>query len=122
MKKVGLVLTGGGMRAAYQVGVLKAIAEILPSHASVPFSVICGTSAGAINAAALAVSMKNFRQGVLYLVNSWRNLHSGRIYRTDAFGVFKNTLLWFTGLLFSALGINKFRKRRWALLRCCRKP
>ena len=110
MKKVGLVLTGGGMRAAYQVGVLKAIAEILPSHASVPFSVICGTSAGAINAAALAVSMKNFRQGVLYLVNSWRNLHSGRIYRTDAFGVFKNTLLWFTGLLFSALGINKFRK------------
>ena len=109
-KHIGLVLTGGGMRAAYQVGVLKAIAEILPGRASVPFSVICGTSAGAINAAALAVSMQNFRQGALYLVNTWRNFHPGQIYRTDVVGVFKNTTLWFTGLLFSALGINKLKK------------
>lgn len=109
-KHIGLVLTGGGMRAAYQVGVLKAIAEILPGRANNPFSVICGTSAGAINAAALAVSMQNFRQGVLYLANTWRNFHASQIYRTDVAGVFRNTLLWFTGLLFSALGINKLRK------------
>lgn len=109
-KHIGLVLTGGGMRAAYQVGVLKAIAELLPSRAHNPFSVICGTSAGAINAAAIAVSMQNFRQAVLYLVNTWRNFHANQIYRTDAIGVFKNTLLWLVGLLFSALGITRLRK------------
>ncbi|MDP1996383.1 MAG: patatin-like phospholipase family protein, partial [Gallionella sp.] len=53
-KRVGLILTGGGARAAYQVGVLKAIAEFLPRHAHNPFPVICGTSAGALNAATLA--------------------------------------------------------------------
>lgn len=98
------------MRAAYQVGVLKAIAEMPASRASNPFSVICGTSAGAINAAALAVSMQNFRQGVLYLVNTWRNFHANRIYRTDVIGVFNNSMLWLAGLLFSALGINKLSK------------
>ena len=98
------------MRAAYQVGVLKAIAEMSPSRAGNPFSVICGTSAGAINAAALAVSMQNFRQGVLYLVNTWRNFHANRIYRTDVVGVFNNSMLWIAGLLFSALGINKLSK------------
>lgn len=109
-KRIGLVLTGGGMRAAYQVGVLKAIAEILLGRARNPFSVICGTSAGAINAAALAVSMRDFRQGVLYLVNTWRNFHANRIYRTDVLGVFNNTTMWLAGLLFSELGINKLRK------------
>ena len=51
--KVGLVLTGGGARAAYQVGVLRAIAEVLPDKTRNPFPVICGTSAGAINAASI---------------------------------------------------------------------
>ena len=50
----GLILSGGGARAAYQVGVLSVIAELLPAGASNPFPVICGTSAGAINAVALA--------------------------------------------------------------------
>lgn len=106
----GLVLTGGGARAAYQVGVLKAIAEFLPKNAQSPFSVVCGTSAGAINAAALAVGAQNFRQGVLYLVNTWKNFHASQIYRTDVIGVFNNTVLWIAGLICSALGINKLRK------------
>ncbi len=42
-KKTGLILTGGGARAAYQVGVLKAIVEILPHHSKNPFPIICGT-------------------------------------------------------------------------------
>ena len=54
--RVGLVLTGGGARAAYQVGVLRAISEMLPADAPCPFPIICGTSAGAINAASLALS------------------------------------------------------------------
>ncbi|MEO8344018.1 MAG: patatin-like phospholipase family protein [Gallionella sp.] len=109
-KRIGLVLTGGGMRAAYQVGVLKAIAEFLPRSAHNPFPIICGTSAGAINAAALAVGAQNFRNGVQYLVNTWKGFRANHIYRTDVIGVFNNTVLWFTGLLFSALGINKLRQ------------
>jgi NTE family protein len=47
---VGLIVSGGGARAAYQVGVLRAIASMLPQRSRNPFRIICGTSAGAINA------------------------------------------------------------------------
>ena len=50
---VGLVLTGGGARSAYQVGVLLALTELLPRGRN-PFQVIVGTSAGAISAGVLA--------------------------------------------------------------------
>ena len=108
--RAGLILTGGGARAAYQVGVLKAIAELLPRNAHNPFPVICGTSAGALNAATLAVNAQNFRKGVRYLNNIWKNFHANQIYRTDAFGVFSNTMLWLAGIILSGLGINKLRK------------
>jgi len=58
--KAGLVLTGGGARAAYQVGVLKAVRELLPLPEKNPFPIVCGTSAGAVNAATLAVFADNF--------------------------------------------------------------
>ncbi len=108
--RTGLILTGGGARAAYQVGVLKAIAEIMPRRSSSPFQVICGTSAGSLNAATLAVNAKNFSMGVQYLVNTWKNFHPNQIYRTDMIGVLNNTILWFTGLLLSFLGINKLKE------------
>ncbi len=106
-KRLGLILTGGGARAAYQVGVLKAIAESMPRRARCPFPIICGTSAGALNAAALAANAQNFRKGVQYLVNTWKGFHANQIYRTDAIGVFNNSMLWLAGMLFSAIGINK---------------
>ena len=109
-KRVGLILTGGGARAAYQVGVLKAIAEFLPRRAHNPFPVICGTSAGSLNAATLAVNARNFRKGVRYLDNIWKNFHANQVYRTDAIGVFNNTALWLAGLILSGLGINKLRQ------------
>lgn len=109
-KRIALILTGGGARAAYQVGVLKAIAEFLPRRAHSPFPIICGTSAGAINAATLAVNAGNFSMGVQYLVNTWKTFHANQIYRTDALGVFNNTVLWVVGLIFSAIGINKLTK------------
>ena len=109
-KRVGLILTGGGARAAYQVGVLKAIAEFLPRHAHNPFPVICGTSAGALNAATLAINAQNFRKGVRYLDGIWKNFHANQVYRTDAIGVFNNTALWLAGLILSGLGINKLRQ------------
>ncbi|MCW8924348.1 MAG: patatin-like phospholipase family protein, partial [Gammaproteobacteria bacterium] len=65
--KLALVLTGGGARAAYQVGVLKAIAEITPKKSANPFAIIIGTSAGAINSAALAIYGRHFSDAVLRL-------------------------------------------------------
>jgi NTE family protein len=109
-KRVALILTGGGARAAYQVGVLKAIAEFLPRRAHSPFPIICGTSAGALNAATLAVNAGNFSMGVQYLVNTWKNFHANQIYRTDVLGVFNNFMRWLTGVLFSAIGINKLNR------------
>lgn len=109
-KRAALILTGGGARAAYQVGVLKAIAELLPRNARCPFPIICGTSAGALNAATLAVNAGNFRKGVQYLTSTWKNFHADQIYRTDVVGVFNNSVLWLAGVVLNMIGINKLSK------------
>ncbi|WP_283743016.1 patatin-like phospholipase family protein [Sideroxydans sp. CL21] len=106
-QKIGLILTGGGARAAYQVGVLKAIAEFMPRRARNPFQVICGTSAGALNAVTLAVNAQHFRKGVKYLLGIWTNAHVSDIYRSDALGVLKNSSRWVAGLVLSLIGINR---------------
>lgn len=108
-QKIGLILTGGGARAAYQVGVLKAIAEFMPRRARCPFQVICGTSAGALNAVTLAVNAQQYRKGVKYLLGIWTNAHVSDIYRSDALGVLKNSSRWLAGLLLSLIGINRMR-------------
>ncbi|HEY8553398.1 MAG TPA: patatin-like phospholipase family protein [Burkholderiales bacterium] len=100
----GLVMAGGGARAAYQVGVLKAIAELLPEDAPNPFPVLCGTSAGAINAAALAVWARRFRAGVRRLNRVWRNFRVEQVYRADALGVAKTGFHWLAALLLGGLG------------------
>ena len=98
--KTGLVLAGGGARAAYQVGVLRAIANILPKEMEQPFPIITGTSAGAINALGLAGRPGVFRNRVRTLAAIWGSLASEDIYRTDALGVARNavrigwSLLW----------------------------
>ena len=89
--RVGLILTGGGARAAYQVGVLQAIAAMLPKGSRNPFPVICGTSAGAINAASLAGSARNFHEGVGGLALVWGNAHVSQVYRSDPIGVLGNS-------------------------------
>jgi NTE family protein len=101
--KVGLVLTGGGARAAYQVGVLQAISAMLPKRAHNPFPVICGTSAGAFNAAVLAISARNFQEGVRRLSAVWENAHVNQAYRTDPIGVYGNAGRWLASLLLSSL-------------------
>lgn len=106
-RKIGLILGGGGARAAYQVGVLKAIAKILPRTAPSPFAVVCGTSAGAINAAALAMNAGNLRSGVKQLLSFWKDFRAENIYRSDPIGAFSNSGLWLAGLLLSFMGINK---------------
>ena len=99
-KKIALVLSGGGARAAYQVGVLKAIAQILPRGAHNPFAIICGTSAGAINSAALATHGGNYRSGVRGLDYVWSHLTSEQIYETDYFRSLRTTGRWLNNMLF----------------------
>ena len=79
----GLVLSGGGARAAYQAGVLSAIAELLPDPSHNPFPVIVGTSAGAINAVGLACGALQFGEAVQRIRAVWHNLHCDQVFRSD---------------------------------------
>ena len=97
-----LILPGGGARGAYQVGVLKAIDE-LTGNRSNPFPVICGTSAGAINAAVLASHAHEFSIGVERLDHFWRSMYCARVYRTDAWTVFKSGMRFAATLLSGGL-------------------
>ena len=103
--KIGLVLSGGGARAAYQVGVLRAISEMLPANSPVPFKIICGTSAGAINATVLAANADNFRRGVRLLMTVWKNFHVHHVYRADPLGAFRNSGKWILSTLSGGLGL-----------------
>ena len=89
-----LLLSGGGARAAYQVGVLKAIAEILPEGCHNPFPIICGTSAGSINTAALASNASNFHQGVRRIESVWSNFELHHVFYSDAKNLLKRISHW----------------------------
>jgi NTE family protein len=82
----GLLLTGGGARAAYQVGVLEAIADLRREAGDQgnPFHVITGTSAGAINAAALACGVDDFDRAVRHIADVWQALRTEQVYRADS--------------------------------------
>ncbi len=97
--RLGLVLSGGGARGAYQVGVLKALAEILPRDAPLPFPIVCGTSAGAITAAVVAAHAMQFRAGVANLERVWRNFHVGQVFRADAANMLRSGAHWLLALL-----------------------
>lgn len=102
--KIALVLSGGGARAAYQVGVLKAVARLMPADTPLPFRILCGTSAGAINAATLAVYAHDFQKGVRRLNMVWRGFRVGHVFRADTPGILKSGLHWMTALLVGGLG------------------
>ncbi|HSC75491.1 MAG TPA: patatin-like phospholipase family protein [Pseudomonadales bacterium] len=90
--KTALVLSGGGARAAYQVGVMKAIAELLSPGCGNPFPVICGTSAGAINAATIACRADCFSLGVAGLEQLWGTLRSEHVHRVGYSELLGSTL------------------------------
>ena len=110
--KSGLVLAGGGARAAYQVGVLQALKEVLPEPRINPFAIICGTSAGAVNAGALAVHADDFARGVDNLLGVWRNFEPRHVYRADFAGATANSARWFLTFMFGAF----IKNRRISLL------
>jgi NTE family protein len=96
--KTALILTGGGARAAYQVGVLLAIAKLSRHRRRNPFPILCGTSAGAINAASIACLADNFGKAVAILASIWRNMRAGDIYRADAIGIGTAGARWLSAL------------------------
>ena len=97
-----LILPGGGARGAYQVGVLRAVSELTADGLN-PFPVICGTSAGSINAAVLASHAHEFSTGVERLEQFWRSMFCARVYRTDAWTVFKSGMRFALTLLSGGL-------------------
>lgn len=108
--RTALVVTGGGARAAYEVGVLKALRELMPRYGHSPFSIYCGISGGSINAATLACN--DFGEGVDKLIDFWSALHAGDVYRADPLGVAISGGRWLAALTTSWL----FRSDPRALL------
>jgi len=97
--RAGLVLTGGGARAAYQVGVVKAVRDILGNPKRNPFPILCGTSAGAINAATLAVYADDFTRGVGNLLEVWENMRCHHVYRTDPGHIMRSGARWLSAMM-----------------------
>jgi len=97
--RAGLVLTGGGARAAYQVGVVKAVRDVLGNPTRNPFPILCGTSAGAINVATLAAYADDYTQAVSRLLESWEHMHCERIYRTDWWSIMKSGARWMSSMM-----------------------
>ena len=104
-----LILPGAGARGAYQVGVLKAIARLLPEHAPNPFSVISGTSAGAINATVLASRAARFERAVAEMERVWSNFAAEQVYRADNWTMLKSSLHWLAAFVFGGLGVRNPR-------------
>lgn len=102
---VGLVLTGGGARSAYQVGVLRALAELLP-RARNPFPVIVGTSAGAVAASVLAAEAHHWRRAVAGLEEVWANFRSHEVFRVDSGHMLRAGLHWLIALLSSGFVLH----------------
>jgi NTE family protein len=99
---VGLVLTGGGARSAYQVGVLLALAELLP-RARNPFQVIVGTSAGAVAASVLAAEAHHWRRAIAGLERVWANFRSEQVFHVDKGHMLRAGAHWVLALVSGGL-------------------
>jgi len=107
-----LILPGGGARAAYQVGVIKAISDILPEQEATPFRVYSGISAGAINATVLAANSVNFKQGVSVLEDVWKNFKVNQVYKTDNGLSLKNAMRW----MLTVISAGRMQKQPMSIL------
>ena len=101
---LGLVMTGGGARGAYQAGVLKRIGEIkrIQTHGN-PFPIIGGSSAGAMNGAALAAGCDDFPLATQVLAGLWSRLKPTDIFRCDVLSQARNSMTWILDLSFGAV-------------------
>src|SRR5271167_463844 len=97
--QLGLVMTGGGARSAYQVGVLKGVAELLRRGSACPFPIISGTSAGAVSAIALASDAAHFRRSVYAIERVWRDFRVHQVFKVDAASMLKSGVDWLWSFL-----------------------
>ena len=103
-KRRALVLSGGGARGAYQVGVLKGISEICKTHHVDPdFKIYSGISAGSINAAYMATYADDFHLGVSQLVEMWSKITSDQVFASDVMHMGKIAFQWMGELSLGAL-------------------
>ena len=101
--KTALVLPGGGARGAYQVGVLKALADLSPKGTVNPFKIISGTSAGAVTSIVLAAKARRFKIAVAELEEVWGNFRCHDVYKTDNLTMLKSSLHWFSSIVTGGL-------------------
>ncbi|HEY3699384.1 MAG TPA: patatin-like phospholipase family protein [Spongiibacteraceae bacterium] len=107
LNHTALLLPGGGARAAYQVGVLKALAELTRDYPQNPFPILCGTSAGALNAVALATQADNFAKAVERLESLWMRLAVDHVYRTDWFDIANNAWRLLRSLFNAGIAVGR---------------
>lgn len=107
LNHTALLLPGGGARAAYQVGVLKALAELMRDYPQNPFPILCGTSAGALNAVALATQADNFAKAVEWLESLWMRLAVDHVYRTDWFDIANNAWRLLRSLFNAGIAVGR---------------
>lgn len=98
---LGLVMGGGGARAAYQVGFLRSLAR---RHPQLEIPYITGVSAGAINAAHLASHHGSFLQAAEELTDLWRHLTVEDVFHVDTMSLAKHLLLWVRQLTSGGIG------------------
>jgi NTE family protein len=84
-----LVMSGGGARAAYQVGLLRCLAREMPD---VALPILTGVSAGAINAAYLAAHTRPFAQKAEELARHWSRLRIEDVFEVQGLSLLKNVL------------------------------
>ena len=109
MSTIGLVLTGGGARAAYQVGALRAIADLTAGgpRGTRPFQVVTGVSAGSVNSTAIAARTNDFPRAARELWSLWSTLTPDAIYRTDTKSLAAISGSWMRDLSLGGLvGVN----------------
>lgn len=97
-----LILTGGGARSSYQVGVLKAVAELLPGQPN-PFRVILGTSAGAVAASVLAARAHDWHSAVAAIEHVWANFHVGQVFHVGRRKMLRAGVHWMLSMLSGGL-------------------
>ncbi len=111
LPRVGLVLSGGGARGAYQAGVIKGIADICrDAGIAQPFPIITGVSAGAINAAYLAAGADNFSLAADNMVALWKSLTADKVFKTDALSAGRSGLKFLTDATLGAFYRKKFAR------------
>lgn len=101
---LGLVMSGGGARAAYQVGFLRCLARLFP-ELHIPY--VTGVSAGAINAALIASHHGTFVQAIQELSQLWGNLTMRDVFRTDTRSLAMNVINWLRQLSSGGIGDHR---------------